>query len=45
MKVLVTGATGFIGQHLCRALAEKYVDFYVSTSSHGITRQFVRCCD
>ena len=22
MKILVTGATGFIGSHLCRALAE-----------------------
>jgi len=27
--VLVTGATGFIGQHLCRALARKNIDLHV----------------
>jgi len=29
MRTLVTGATGFIGQNLCRALSKKHVDFHV----------------
>lgn len=28
-SVLVTGATGFIGQHLCRALLQKHIDLHV----------------
>lgn len=44
MKILVTGATGFLGRHFVKNISEKNIEVYVSNTKKGNLQNYENLC-